>query len=139
MDYQYKSIYRGKNSIFERVRAQGVDPKKYLFFFNLRTYDRLNKTQRIKEMEDNSGVKYQEIQHQHAEELLKEEREADRRPNPLEQLRQSRRDDKMARFEAARDESTHDGAGGRPESEDTVAENAVKTGQNVTDETFQGS
>lgn len=26
MDYQYKSILRGENSIFEQVRAQGVDP-----------------------------------------------------------------------------------------------------------------
>lgn len=27
MDYQYKSILRGSNSIFEQVRAQGVDPR----------------------------------------------------------------------------------------------------------------
>lgn len=27
MDYQYKSIIRGENSIFGQIAAQGVDPK----------------------------------------------------------------------------------------------------------------
>jgi phospholipase D1/2 len=26
MDYQYKSILRGENSIFEQIKAEGVDP-----------------------------------------------------------------------------------------------------------------
>lgn len=36
MDYQYKSILRGENSIFEQVRAQGVDPTgKYMISYHL--------------------------------------------------------------------------------------------------------
>lgn len=41
IDYQYKSICRGKHSIMARIIAAGVDPSKYIFFFNLRAYDRL--------------------------------------------------------------------------------------------------
>lgn len=43
IDYQYKSICRGEHSIFARIAAAGVDPAKYIFFFNLRAYDRLQK------------------------------------------------------------------------------------------------
>ena len=43
MDYQYKSICRGEHSIFEQIKAHGVDPTRYMFFFNLRSYDRLSK------------------------------------------------------------------------------------------------
>lgn len=43
IDYQYKSICRGEHSIFARIAAAGVDPTKYISFFNLRTYDRLHK------------------------------------------------------------------------------------------------
>ncbi|TQS35357.1 hypothetical protein Golomagni_04224 [Golovinomyces magnicellulatus] len=44
MNYQYKSICRGQNSIYERVRLQGIDPAEYIFFFNLRSYGHLNNT-----------------------------------------------------------------------------------------------
>ncbi|KAI0150681.1 phospholipase D/nuclease [Xylariaceae sp. FL1272] len=70
MDYQYKSICRGEHSIFEQVRAQGVDPKKHIFFFNLRSYDRLNKTPKIEQQEKESGVKYQQVQRAQAEEVM---------------------------------------------------------------------
>lgn len=72
MDYQYKSICRGEHSIFEQVRKQGVDPAKHIFFFNLRTYDRLNKTPAIKKAEEETGVKYQEVQRAEAEEIMDE-------------------------------------------------------------------
>lgn len=72
MDYQYKSILRGEHSIFEQVRAQDVDPTKYIFFFNLRSYDRLNFTPKIKKQEEESGVKYQEVQRAEAHEIMSE-------------------------------------------------------------------
>jgi phospholipase D1/2 len=72
MDYQYKSICRGEHSIFEQIRAQGVDPIQHLFFFNLRTYDRLNRTPAIIKKEEESGVKYQDVQRAHAEEIMGE-------------------------------------------------------------------
>lgn len=72
MDYQYKSICRGDDSIFGQVKKEGIDPTKYLFFFNLRTYDRLNKTPQIKEQEEKSGVRYQDVQRAEAEEIMGE-------------------------------------------------------------------
>ena len=72
MDYQYKSICRGEHSIFEQVRKEGVDPTKHIFFFNLRSYDRLNKTSAIKKQEEESGVKYHEVQRAEAEEVMGE-------------------------------------------------------------------
>lgn len=72
MDYQYKSICRGEHSIFEQIRAQGVDPKEHIFFFNLRSYDRLNKTKAIREAEAATGIKYQEVQRAEAAEIMNE-------------------------------------------------------------------
>ncbi|KAK4463950.1 putative phospholipase D1 [Cladorrhinum samala] len=72
MDYQYKSICRGEHSIFEQIRKEGVDPTQYIFFFNLRSYDRLNRSTAIKEQEKDSGVKYQELQRAEAEEVMGE-------------------------------------------------------------------
>ncbi|KAK3389532.1 hypothetical protein B0H63DRAFT_492449 [Podospora didyma] len=72
MDYQYKSICRGEHSIYEQIRKEGVDPAKHIFFFNLRSYDRLNKTAAIKKQEEESGVKYQEVQRAEAEEIMGE-------------------------------------------------------------------
>ncbi|KAL1305379.1 hypothetical protein AAFC00_002273 [Neodothiora populina] len=70
MDYQYKSISRGENSIFGQVKKEGIDPEKYIFVFNLRSYDRLNKTPAMKKQEEESGVSYQEVQRANAEEVM---------------------------------------------------------------------
>ncbi|KAH8882570.1 phospholipase D/nuclease [Thozetella sp. PMI_491] len=72
MDYQYKSICRGEHSIFEQVRKEGVDPTQHIFLFNLRSYDRLDKTPAVKKQEEESGVKYQEVQRAEAEEIMGE-------------------------------------------------------------------
>ncbi|KAK7422232.1 hypothetical protein QQX98_001755 [Neonectria punicea] len=72
MDYQYKSICRGEHSVFEQCRAQGVDPTKHIFFFNLRSYDRLNKTPGITETEKKTGISYQQVQRAEAEEIMGE-------------------------------------------------------------------
>ena len=70
MDYQYKSICRGEHSIYGRLRSENVDPTKYIFVFNLRSYDRINKTPALKAQEESSGVKYQEVQRAQAEEIM---------------------------------------------------------------------
>jgi len=91
MDYQYKSIHRGEHSIYGRIRAANVDPEsvypfsikatkaqlmfsttEYIFFFNLRSYDRINKTPAMTEQEEISGVPYQDVQRAHAEQLMPE-------------------------------------------------------------------
>lgn len=70
MDYQYKSINRGEESIFGKIRAAGYDPTQYVFVFNLRSYDRINKTPSLKKQEEESGVKYHEVQRAQAEEIM---------------------------------------------------------------------
>ncbi|KAL2139210.1 hypothetical protein VTI28DRAFT_5498 [Corynascus sepedonium] len=72
MDYQYKSICRGEHSIFGQIKKEGVDPTKYIFFFNLRSYDRLNRSSAVKKQEEESGVKYRDVQRAHAEEVMGE-------------------------------------------------------------------
>ncbi|KAK0985521.1 hypothetical protein LTR91_005905 [Friedmanniomyces endolithicus] len=70
MDYQYKSISRGEKSIYGRLKAAGADPTKYIFCFNLRSYDRINKTPGLKEQEEKSGLKYQDLQRAQAEAVM---------------------------------------------------------------------
>lgn len=70
MDYQYKSICRGENSIFGQIQKEGVDPTQHIFFFNLRSYDRLNKTHAICEAEKKTGISYQQVQRAEAEEIM---------------------------------------------------------------------
>ncbi|KAL1842573.1 hypothetical protein VTJ49DRAFT_4856 [Mycothermus thermophilus] len=72
MDYQYQSICRGEHSIFKQIEKEGVDPEEYLFFFNLRSYDRLNRTPDVKARERKAGVKYRDVQRAEAEELMPE-------------------------------------------------------------------
>lgn len=69
MDYQYKSICRGKDSIFGQIEAKGVDPKEHIFCFNLRSYDRLNVNRTLKEQEKKSGMTYKQLQQTEVEEL----------------------------------------------------------------------
>jgi phospholipase D1/2 len=70
MDYQYKSICRGEHSIFGQIKKEGVDPTQHIFFFNLRSYDRLNKTHAICEAEKKTGISYQQVQRAEAEEIM---------------------------------------------------------------------
>ncbi len=42
MHYQYKSICRGGDSILEKLKAEGINPEKYISFFSLRKYERIN-------------------------------------------------------------------------------------------------
>jgi phospholipase D1/2 len=62
MDWQYKSICRGKGkSIFEQCEKAGVDAAEYISFYNLRGIDRIN-TARIREMERASGISFHQAQ-----------------------------------------------------------------------------
>ncbi|OAA58094.1 phospholipase [Niveomyces insectorum RCEF 264] len=60
MEFQYNSISRGGHSIYEALRAAGVpDPTRYLRFYNLRNYDRINTAPLMGRAESASGVSYQ--------------------------------------------------------------------------------
>lgn len=60
MEFQYNSISRGGHSILESLRAAGVeDPRRYINFYNLRNYDRLNLSSTMASAERESGVRYE--------------------------------------------------------------------------------
>lgn len=60
MEYQYNSISRGGHSILESVRNQGVDdPHRYINFYNLRNFDRINTSAAMQRAEEESGVPYE--------------------------------------------------------------------------------
>ncbi|PYH87668.1 phospholipase PldA [Aspergillus ellipticus CBS 707.79] len=70
MDYQYKSIHRGPHSIFGQISAAGVNPNDYVFLFNLRAFDRINKTPALVKLEAEAGVTYNDIQRGIAESIM---------------------------------------------------------------------
>ncbi|KAG9236350.1 hypothetical protein BJ875DRAFT_456734 [Amylocarpus encephaloides] len=155
MDYQYKSICRGEHSIFEQIRAQGVDPAEHIFFFNLRSYDRLNVTPTMKTQEEKSGVKYQDVQRAEAEEIMDpgihgsvdQDEGADTHMGKKGKIMSKlpgdasgdeeleKKIDAKRRFEAEADAA---GAGRDPESTDSVAKNAMHEQPNLVDEKWEG-
>ena len=82
MDYQYKSICRGEHSIFGQLKKEGIDPNQYLFFFNLRCYDRLNRSTTAKQREKASGMSYRDAQTAHDEQVMGEA-SIPRQPQPV--------------------------------------------------------
>ncbi|KAJ5094977.1 hypothetical protein N7532_007268 [Penicillium argentinense] len=72
MDYQYKSICRGENSIMGQIKKAGVDPTQQIFVFALRAYDRINKTPALIDLENKADVTYQDIQRGIAESIMSE-------------------------------------------------------------------
>ncbi|KAI9830585.1 MAG: hypothetical protein M1826_004611 [Phylliscum demangeonii] len=149
MDYQYKSICRGEHSIFSRIAAQGVDPRNHIFFFNLRSYDRINKTAAMVRQEELSGVKYQEVQRAHAEEImgtglgtksafrhglhkLKELHDDDSGDHATEHRVDQKRKYGAKQEEAA---SSHDANG---QSADSIAHHAMLLQGQVADEPWEG-
>ena len=152
MDYQYKSICRGEHSIFGQIKAQGIDPTKHIFFFNLRSYDRLNVTPKIKKMEEESGVKYQEVQRAEAQEIMdsgihgsKDQDEGadthmgkkgalDPRDDSGDEGEEKKTDAKR-KFEAA---AKTTGQEGEPKSTDSVAKSAMHGTPALTEEPWEG-
>jgi phospholipase D1/2 len=107
MDYQYKSILRGEHSIYERIKAQGVDPTKYIFFFNLRSYDRLNTTPGIKAQEKKSGISYKDYQNKQAQEIMatdtQKDNEGSKTADDSGDLEEEKEVDERRRFEDQKD------------------------------------
>lgn len=141
MDYQYKSIHRGEHSIFAQIQAQGVDPKNHVFVFNLRSYDRLNKTEAIERQEEMSGVKYQEVQRAEAEEIMgggvhgATDQNAKKVDNSGDQEKE-RMIDQKRKFEAQREEA---GLGDKSSTHhDTIAATAMLDGGKVSEHEWEG-
>lgn len=153
MDYQYKSICRGEHSIFEQIRKEGVEPEQHIFFFNLRSYDRLNVTPAVKKQEEESGVKYQDVQRAEAEEIMdsgihgegvQEVEKHDELKDKFEHAMHhddsgdealERRTDAKRKFEAKAEAA---GTNHKPNSTDSVAKNAMHMQPNLVDEPWEG-
>lgn len=165
MDYQYKSICRGEHSIFGQIKKEGVDPTResrwspflpcsfltpeteHIFVFNLRAYDRLNKTPALIEQEKKSGVRYQDLQRAEAEEIMgsalhgtqSERQDSDAQlgqsaTNENHEKREEMTDYKR-RFEEARGEIKVDDP---VTSADSIAEDAMMNGGTVSEEPWEG-
>jgi phospholipase D1/2 len=144
MDYQYKSICRGEHSIFEQIRTQGVDPTNHIFIFNLRSYDRLNKTPAIREQEEKSGVNYQQVQRAQAEEIMGSgihgsadvEGERDKHMGKAEEQKESKETTQSTEAKQRFEEVKQDGEGKR--SAFSVAHHAMAGTGKLSDEPWEG-
>ena len=65
MEFQYDSINRGGNSIYESIAKAGYNPMDYIRFFNLRNYDRINASGAMRAAEERSGVSYEQARREH--------------------------------------------------------------------------
>ncbi|KAE9977221.1 hypothetical protein BLS_001552 [Venturia inaequalis] len=65
MEFQYNSINRGGHSIYETIAREGVNPMDYIRFYNLRNYDRINSSGAMKQVEQASGVSYEDARKQY--------------------------------------------------------------------------
>lgn len=145
MDYQYKAINRGEHSIMGQIAKAGYDPKQYIFVFNLRAYDRINKTPALVQQEKESGITYQQLQRAEAEEIMgtgihgyegeKEEKESKGGGHNISEEERSGIIDRKRRFEESRkkmdvEDPIH--------SADSIAEDAMARGGTVTEEAWEG-
>ena len=139
MDYQYKSINRGENSIFGQIEAQGVDPAKHIFVFNLRSFDRLNKTPAMVRQEERSGVKYQDVQRAQAQEIMGEgvKNATHGKGDDSGDEEKEKYIDAKRRFEAQGDDAGL-GDPDNPKSVDSIAMTAMLGGGKVSEQQWEG-
>jgi len=141
MDYQYKSINRGEHSIYGQIKAQGIDPTQHIFVFNLRSYDRLNKTKAMEVQEEKSGVTYQEVQRANAEEIMGGGAPSSTDKNPAHKddagdEERERNMDRKRRFEDSREEA---GLGEMESTKsDSIARTAMLNGGKVSEQEWEG-
>lgn len=143
MDYQYKSICRGEHSIMRQIEAavEGVDPKEYISFFNLRSYDRLNRTQALVEQEKKTGKSYAELQRAQAEEIMEEGVHPSVDPEDEPDKHRFHLKRRASREEQAHldPESTRADLEREAKSADSIAKDAMLNQGNVSDEIWEGS
>ncbi|POR39491.1 Phospholipase D1 [Tolypocladium paradoxum] len=66
MQFQYSSISRSGHSIIEKLRKAGVeDPSKFIGFYNLRNFDRINTAKTMQDAEERAGQTYEEARKEH--------------------------------------------------------------------------
>lgn len=142
MDYQYKSILRGEHSIYGQIKKEGIDPTKHIFVFNLRSFDRLNKTPAMQKQEEKSGVSYQEVQRAAANETMGGSVPTSTDEHPQQDNSGNEEAERLAdqkrKFEASRAEAGL-ADGGRPDPKnDTISATAMLNGGKVSDQKWDG-
>lgn len=66
MEFQYHSISRGGHSIIDALLKAGIrDPGRYIRFYNLRSYDRINAGAALNQAQQESGVRYDNARREH--------------------------------------------------------------------------
>ncbi|KAF3922097.1 hypothetical protein ABW20_dc0109810 [Dactylellina cionopaga] len=134
MDYQYKSMFRGDHSICGKLKAQGIDPDKYISFFSLRSYDRLNRTERIEKKEERTGVKYEDVQNAQAHEVMNEGGlTGGKGYDKKEGVEDNMKRDKETFEEEKEEDEPHD-----KRTDDSIAQDALQNGMKPSSEPFQG-
>ncbi|KAJ5080853.1 hypothetical protein N7456_013563 [Penicillium angulare] len=143
MDYQYKSICRGENSIMGQISKAGVDPKEHVFVFALRAYDRINKTPALEELEKRADVTYQDIQRGIAESIMGESvhpsigHDGDRHEKSYE-IDPNIQREKVAKLEKFEEEVEHHKELRGEASRDSVAHTTMLNGGKMSDEFWEG-
>lgn len=121
-------------AVFLLIRAE------HIFFFNLRSYDRINKTKELVEQEEKSGVHYQDVQRANAERIMGEsvhpnvgeEGDLHEHNYHISKKEQESKIDSVRRFEEQR-EQAYDGER-EIKSSDNIAQNAMLNQQKVSEE-----
>lgn len=109
----------------------------HLFFYNLRSYDRLNKTPAIVRQEEISGVPYQDVQRAEAHEIMGESirRSSDSSESSIGDHDRRRIIDQKRKFEAKKEEAA---AKDPVTSVDSIAEHAMLGESRIVDEPWEG-
>ncbi|KAF8253235.1 phospholipase D/nuclease [Wilcoxina mikolae CBS 423.85] len=134
IDYQYKSINRGENSIYGQLQKEGIDPTKYIFVFNLRIYDRIHTTDALLNRQKETGVGYRELQAANAKDVLgakgaaQDDSSSSSESSILDSAEESRMAGRRKLFEEDMDSASH--------AHNSVAKAAMKGSKPLTDETW---
>ncbi|KAH7017394.1 putative phospholipase D [Ilyonectria destructans] len=122
MEFQYGSISRGKSSIIEKLKAAGIqDPRSYIEFYNLRSFDRINTSRTMDDAQSRAGVSYEDARKEYEDHI-------DRRLDSLSQ-------DNTDHYDRYRREA----AQVKDVTLDTITSVYMDGGPNVTELTWDGN
>lgn len=115
----------------------------YIYFFNLRAYDRINKTPALEHLEEQAGVSYQDIQRGIAETIMSDSvhpaigKEGDQGEKDYDtgDAEREERVDRLRKFEAQLEGHQSDRG---LTSKDTVAHTTMLHGGKMSDENWEG-
>lgn len=125
-------------------RPGELTESEHVFVFNLRTYDRINRTPAPVDQEQKSGAQYQGIQRAEAEQIMGEgihpaigkDAEKNEKSYGIGDDSEQRRIDQLRRFEAQRGQAGLQDS--KVTSNDTISQDAMLNGGKVSKEPWEG-